>query len=87
MNLYKKDIERIGGTIYEENGFTCFICNVQTASIESLLLREILLLFGNYRITSEEDFMWDNGTIDIEMKTNLPYEIYIGQLKERRASE
>lgn len=78
MNLQKQDLHKIGHTITPtKEGGTSFICSPDTCRIESILLREILLLFGDYKIISEDDFIWDNGVCDWEIITNLPYEIYM----------
>ena len=85
MKLYKEDIKKIGNTTSQtDDGGTSFICNVDTANIEEILLRNILELFGDYKILSSEDFIWESDhdivewdLIDIEFKTNLPWEIYM----------
>lgn len=77
MNLYKKDIKKIGNTILQDDGYTCFICNGDTYNLESILLREILIVIGNFEIIKEEDFFWENNDlIDIKITTNLPWEFY-----------
>lgn len=77
MNLQKQDLKRIGATVTPtESGGTSFICSTHTCCIEAILLREILLLFGDYKIISEDDFIWDCGECDWEIITDLPYEIY-----------
>ena len=81
LDLIKEDLLRIGGTSYEKNGFLCIICNIETANIEEILLRNILKLFGEYEIIETNDFAWseedaENGESDIEMLTNMPIEVY-----------
>lgn len=62
LSMCGKDILRIGHTWFNEEG------NL------SILLRNILLCFGDGNvITDEEDFEWENGD-DILFRTNLPYE-------------
>lgn len=77
MNLYKTDLKKIGGTCSKnEQNNLIIISDIVLSNIEEILLREILLLFGDYRILESNDFKWDNGDICIEFVTNLPYEIY-----------
>lgn len=77
IEVVKSDIEKIGTTIFPENGNTTFICDVATTNIEEILLRNILKCFGEeYAILSEDDFTWENGDMAIEYKTNLPWDLY-----------
>lgn len=81
IEVKKGDINRIGNTWYNEDGFLAIICSVETANIEEILLRSILKCFGkNYHIVVSEDFIWPNedgeDVIDIQFITNLPYEMY-----------
>jgi hypothetical protein len=81
LDLIKEDLNRIGNTKYEKNGFLCIICNIKTANIEEILLRNILKLFGEYKILETNDFAWseedaENWKFDIEMLTNMPIEVY-----------
>ena len=76
-NLKKQDIRRIGGTVYGDTMGASFICDPKTSNIEYLLLCELLPLFGDYSIISEDDYMWGNGSMEWEIKTNLPWNLYM----------
>lgn len=74
----KEDIHRIGHTIYEENGNAVFLCNLYTANIEAIVLRNVLKLWGDYEITSEEDWFGAEDMItDIKITTNIPARLVI----------
>jgi len=78
MKVIKSDLEKIGYQTYpNDNGTTNFICDVNTANIEEILLRNILELFDS-EILSAVDFFTgnDDEQIDIEFRTNLPWETY-----------
>lgn len=81
LEIEKSDIKKIGTTIYSENnnsGNTIFICELNTANIEEILLRNLLKIFGDYSIIETNDWIWnDSGYIDsIQFITNLPWEEY-----------
>lgn len=67
------DLDKIGHTMFEQDGKLHILANPETAGIESILLRNILAIKG-YSIVEEQDFVWKNGTIDIEFVTDMPYE-------------
>lgn len=78
ISVEKNDILKIGNTIFEENGNVNILCSIQTAKIEEILLRNILLTFNEeYKIISEEDFEWDNGDKEIKFITNMPWNEYV----------
>lgn len=78
ISVEKNDILKIGNTIFEENGNVGILCSIQTANIEEILLRNILLTFNEkYKIISEEDFEWDNGDKEIKFITNMPWNEYV----------
>lgn len=78
MILYKEDLKKIGGTkcSSEDGKYLTILCSVATAGIEEILLRNILLLFGDYKITDRADFVWDNGDVEIEFTTDFPWSEY-----------
>ena len=76
MNLYKEDLKKIGSVMFENNNNLVIVSDIELASIESILLREILLLFGDYKIMEENDFTWENDEDGIEFVTNLPYDLF-----------
>ena len=81
LDLRKEDLNRIGNTTGEQNGFLYIICNSETANIEEILLRNILKLFGEYEIIEINDYAWseedaDNFKFDIEILTNMPIDVY-----------
>lgn len=69
-------IGMIGNTTCNDNGFTTFICDSKTANVEVFLLKYILQCFGDYEVLSENDFVWENDNVDIEVKTNLPWDMF-----------
>ena len=75
LTLTKDDIKKIGHTMFEEDGNLSIICNAETANIEELMLRSILELWG-YSIREVTDFQWENGTTDIRISTNMPWNEY-----------
>jgi len=76
MNLYKEDLKKIGSVMFENNNNLVIVSDIELASIESILLREILLLFGDYKIMEENDYTWENDEDGIEFVTNLPYDLF-----------
>ena len=75
LSVCEEDILRIGHTWFNEDGNLSIVAGSETACIESILLRNILLCFGDgYVITDEEDFENEVGDVDILFRTNLPYD-------------
>ena len=75
MKLYKKDIKAIGHTNYgDHNDNTVFECSPSTYRLEEILLREMLLLFGDYKILSSLD---DATCENIQIITDLPWSKYM----------
>jgi hypothetical protein len=86
ISVYKSDIKNIGHTVYGRDMIfgdgdkACFVCDLKTANIEKILLREILKLYG-YEI--EETFYGHSndgvsvpvGSIDFF--TNMPWKEYM----------
>ena len=63
IEVEKSDIELIGHTIFNMNGYTAFVCNTTNCGIERILLRNILRCFGIHLDNAVpddlmEDFMW-----------------------------
>ena len=76
MKLEKQDISRIGFEYIErENGNLEILSNTRESGIEEILLRNILLEFGNYRITEYTDYE-DEDNLLHGYVTNLPYKLY-----------
>lgn len=77
LTVCGKDILRIGNTWFNEDGKLSVIADAETAGVESILLRNILLCFGDgYAITDEVDYEWENGELGILLRTSLPYELF-----------
>ena len=78
VEVQADDIEKIGTTTFGgDDGFTHILCDLSTANIEEILLRNILKCFGDeYEILACEDFEWENGVEQIEFVTNLPWDLY-----------
>ena len=77
MNLFKTDLLKLGTTAFDTKEGTCIICRCEGSFMETLFIREILLLFGNYQIVKEDDFQWENGECDWAVYTNLPWSEYL----------
>lgn len=69
------DILNIGHTMFNENGKLAILCDVRTANIERILLRNILSIKG-YSIVSVDDFVWDNGEVDVQFTTDMDWSEY-----------
>ena len=77
ITVCRKDILRIGHTWFNEDGKLSVIAGAETAGVESILLRNILLCFGDgYAVTDEVDYEWENGELGILLRTSLPYELF-----------
>ena len=76
VEFKKEDICLIGHTVYNDNGFTAFVCDTDKADYEYLLLRNILKCFGDYKIvgTYEDDLL---SVTDRVFVTNLPFSAYL----------
>jgi len=76
MNLEKQDIIRIGFEYHKcANGNLEILSNFREFGIEEILLRNILLEFGNYRITEYTEYE-DEDNVLHGYVTNLPYKLY-----------
>ena len=69
------DILNIGHTASQENGKLVILCDVRTANIEQILLRNILSIKG-YSIMSVDDFVWSNGSADVQFITDMDWSEY-----------
>ena len=75
LKLYKEDIKKIGLKTSHLNGNTTFLCSIDNAGIQSILLREVLSLFGDYKIV--RNFKTRVGMrLYVEYETDLPNEIF-----------
>lgn len=75
ISVEKKDLLGVGNTFFSKNGNLVILCDIQTANIEEILLRNILLEFNKeYKIINKEDFEWQNGDKQIEFITNMPWD-------------
>ena len=79
LTVEKQDIINVGHTWYEEDGKLAVVCGFETSGIEKILLRSILLCFGDYRIVDtydlcneDEDGNPTDGS-EIVFVTDLPY--------------
>lgn len=78
MKLEKQDISRIGFDYIETDKGNLEILSISPEyGIEEILLRNILLEFGNYRITEYTDYV-DEDNVLHGYVTNLPYTLYEG---------
>ena len=73
MNVYKEDIISIGDyAVINEDGNLELLAYYPGANSDEILLREILLKYGDYRIVEVK--CYGNA---ICFRTNLPYNFYI----------
>lgn len=76
MKFEKQDICRIGFDYIEtDKGFLEILSIFPEFGIEEILLRNILLVFGSYRITEYTDYE-DEDNVFHGYVTNLPYKLY-----------
>ena len=69
------DILSIGHTASQVNGKLVILCDVRMANIEHILLRNILSIKG-YSIVSVDDFVWNNGEVDVQITTDMDWSEY-----------
>lgn len=78
VTVEKRDIYKMGHTLYNDEGHVSIICNGDLSQISEILLRSILKCFGeDFKIVSVEDSYHPNNTdlpTEIKFITNLPYE-------------
>lgn len=82
ITVIPSDIRNIGnakqGCKIDDSGieYTAFYCNLETANIEEILLRNILSLY-DYRIVEVNDFPGPLNADCIQFKTNMPWDEYM----------
>lgn len=69
------DIENISHTMFNKNGRLTILCDVRIAHIVHILLRNILSIKG-YSVVSVDDFVWDNGEVDVQFTTDMDWSEY-----------
>ena len=75
VQVERKDIDNIGHTCYDENGYLAILCSAETCDIEYILLRSILQCFGeDYKIVAEN---CEGLRASVRYITNLPHSIYL----------
>lgn len=80
ITVTKNDINKIGHTIFSDNGYTAIVCNIDTSNIEEILLRNILKCFGQeYIITNSYDYPYSTDHDEIIFITNLPFEMCMNE--------
>ncbi|MCK5617076.1 hypothetical protein KAR91_85225 [Candidatus Pacearchaeota archaeon] len=80
IEVKKRDIKNIGETAFgSEDGHAVFVCNLQIASIEEILLRNILSLYG-YKIINFGEMPCSceecEDIAGIAFGTNMPWDEY-----------
>lgn len=77
MILYKSDLKDLGHTAYEgDNNNLVIVTNGKRIGSDRIMLRNVLKLFGDYKITSEDDVLRPDGKCDWKFETNLPWSEY-----------
>lgn len=78
MILFKEDLKYLGNTAYKgEDGNLVIDSYGKYNGIERIMLRNILLLFGNYKIVAEDEVVINEaGDCDWEFITNSPWDKY-----------
>lgn len=79
IELRKTDILNMGDTIFQIDGLTMFILRSDDTAfwLTEIFIRNILLLFGDYKITDIRDYELDDKgyeVISLIIETNLPWE-------------
>jgi len=77
MELLKSDLFKLGSTVFEVDNYTCFVCKCDGSFMETIIIRECLKLFGDYKIIKEADFYWENDECDWAVYTNFPWAEYM----------
>lgn len=81
IKLFKSDIYRIGGAVYPNDDRNCvfvFYDDCAAYGVEYIILRNLLLLFGEQmRIVSEDEYVDENEGLSIHLSTNLPWETFM----------
>lgn len=80
INVEKTDIEHIGHTLFNYNGYVAISCYASHCGIERIMLRNILKCFGDEFAIIESEDDWNESCTLIEgvtYITNLPYETYL----------
>ena len=65
-----QDIVKWGHTIYNENGFTSFVLDIDDWGWNSILLNCNLMCFGDFKITGHYEYKQD-----VILSTNLPWSL------------
>lgn len=74
MVLLKEDLKDLGHTAYESpDGGTVIVSDGKYLGIERIIIRNVLLQFGDYTIIDEGDVLNTDGTCDWEFTTNFPW--------------
>ena len=81
LKLLKSDIHRIRGAVYQNDDGNCvfvFYDDCNDYGVEYIILRNLLLLFGEQmRIVSEDEYIDENEELSIHLTTNLPWETFM----------
>lgn len=77
MELIKEDLFSLGGFDKdEETGNTIVLLEYGSGlGVTTILLREILKLYGDYSVVSEYD-IWEEEIPCLACRTNLPWDTY-----------
>lgn len=84
IKLRRSDISKVGHTVYQIEGRAIFICNLETANLEEIILRSILADMGFVIIESADYFPHGdmNEKPDIEFLTDMPWNEYDKLMKD-----
>lgn len=81
IKLKKSDLHRIGGAVYQNDDGNCvfvFYDDCNDYGVEYIILRNLLLLFGEQmRIVSEDEYIDENEGLSILLTTNLPWGTFL----------
>lgn len=77
IKVCKQDILFIGYKAFEKGGFLHILTVLETVGSDRIILRAILVCFGNYQVIDIVEYDGDDALDnDAEIITNLPWEMY-----------
>lgn len=77
IKVCKQDILYIGYKAFEKGGFLHILTVLETVGSDRIILRAILICFGNYQIVDIVEYEGEDALDnDAEIITNLPWEMY-----------
>lgn len=76
IEVFQSDLLTLGHDAFEKDGCLTVLSYPETSTIDEILLRSVLKLFGNYTVTDAADLWWGEDKCDIALMTDMPWEEY-----------